>query len=312
MQNRLQFKTMRRFPALRRAIHNFDLYLFILPALLYIIFYSYVPMYGAQIAFRNYRIADGVWNSAWVGLKHFERFLSTPSCVALIGNTLRLSLLSLLLGFPLPIMFALLINEIRPGRYRSTVQTISYAPHFISTIVLVSMLQMFLREKNGMINNLLRQMNTGPYPFLSKASWFPTIYVLSGIWQNLGWNAIIYLSALAGVDPELHEAAMIDGASRLQRVVHINLPSILPTITIMLILSCGNLMSVGFEKVFLMQNSLNTETSEIISTFVYKMGLLYTQYSFSTAIGLFNSVINFILLASVNLLARRISEYSLW
>lgn len=297
---------------IQRALRNGDLYLFILPALLYIIFYCYVPLYGAQIAFRDYRVADGIWNSAWVGLKHFKRFLQTPSYLELIGNTLVLSLYSLLVGFPLPVIFALLINEMHPGRYRKGIQTLSYAPHFISTVVLVSMLNMFLRESNGLVNRLLGLMGIGPYPFLSVAKWFPTIYVLSGVWQNLGWSAIIYISALSGVDPALHEAAMIDGATRLQRILHVNLPCILPTITIMLILSCGNIMSVGFEKVYLMQNALNTETSEIISTFVYKMGLLYTQYSFSTAIGLFNSVVNFVLLVAVNQLARRISNYSLW
>lgn len=219
----------------------------------------------------------------------------------------------MLFGFPCPILFALLINELRTqSRYRKVVQTVSYAPHFISVVALVAMLNLFLREKNGMFNNVLRMMGGTGYNFLGRGEWFPSIYVISGIWQDLGWNAIIYLSALAGVDPELHEAAMIDGANRFQRIVHINLPCILPTIVIMLILQCGNLMSVGFEKVFLMQTPLNLEWSEIISTFVYKMGLLYTQYSFSTAVGLFNSVVNFILLMSVNLLSRRLSEYSLW
>lgn len=304
----------RRTPRLMaNVLKNWELYLFVLPALIYIILYCYVPLYGAQIAFKDFRAAKGIWGSKWVGLKHFERFLSTPSYRDLIWNTLNLSVQSLLIGFPCPILFALLINELRTeSRYRKTVQTISYAPHFISTVVLVAMLNLFLREKNGMINNILRTMGGTGYDFLSRSEWFPSIYVISGVWQNLGWNAIIYLSALAGVDPELHEAAMIDGANRFQRILHINLPSILPTIVIMLILQCGNLMSVGFEKVFLMQNPLNLETSEIISTFVYKMGLLYTQYSLSTAIGLFNSAVNFILLVSVNLLSRRISEYSLW
>lgn len=297
---------------LRHVARNYDLYLFILPALAYVIAYCYVPMYGAQIAFRDFRSVDGIWGSQWVGLKHFHRFLSTPSYQGLIKNTLVLSIYSLAINFPFSILFALLINELRNNGYRRFIQTLSYAPHFISTVVLVSMLSMFLREKNGLINNLLGLLGIAPLPFLSVANWFPTIYVFSGAWQDLGWSAIIYISALSGVDTTLHEAAMIDGATRLQRIVHINLPSILPTITVMLILSLGNVMSVGFEKAYLMQNALNTETSEIISTFVYKMGLQYTQYSFATAIGLFNSIVNFILLIGVNQLARRIGEYSLW
>ena len=297
---------------LRHVARNYDLYLFILPALAYVITYCYVPMYGAQIAFRDFRSVDGIWGSQWVGLKHFHRFLSTPSYQGLIKNTLVLSIYSLAINFPFSILFALLINELRNNGYRRFIQTLSYAPHFISTVVLVSMLSMFLREKNGLINNLLGLLGIAPLPFLSVANWFPTIYVFSGAWQDLGWSAIIYISALSGVDATLHEAAMIDGATRLQRIVHINLPSILPTITVMLILSLGNVMSVGFEKAYLMQNALNTETSEIISTFVYKMGLQYTQYSFATAIGLFNSIVNFILLIGVNQLARCIGEYSLW
>lgn len=311
MQRRLH---SRRKVHLRRDFtKNWELYVFILPALIYIVLYCYIPMYGAQIAFKDFTIAKGIWGSKWVGFKHFERFLSSPSYRNLIWNTLNLSLRLLLFGFPCPILFALLINELRTqSRYRKVVQTVSYAPHFISVVALVAMLNLFLCEKNGMFNNVLRMMGGTGYNFLGRGEWFPSIYVISGIWQDLGWNAIIYLSALAGVDPELHEAAMIDGANRFQRIVHINLPCILPTIVIMLILQCGNLMSVGFEKVFLMQTPLNLEWSEIISTFVYKMGLLYTQYSFSTAVGLFNSVVNFILLMSVNLLSRRLSEYSLW
>ncbi len=303
----------RRGKLIQGIARNYELYLFVLPALVYIVLYCYVPMYGAQIAFKDYRAAKGIWGSSWVGFKHFSRFLSTPSYRALIWNTLRLSVMSLVLDFPCPILFALLVNELRANsRYRKTVQTVSYAPHFISTVVLVAMLNLFLREKNGMLNNILRAMGGSGKDFLSRGDLFPWIYVFSGIWQNLGWNAIIYLSALAAVDPELHEAAMIDGASRFQRIVHINLPCILPTIVIMLILRCGSLMSIGFEKVFLMQNPLNLETSEIISTYVYKMGLIYTQYSLSTAIGLFNSAVNFVLLISVNLLSRRVSEYGLW
>ena len=305
----------RRSPVRRKvrlALRNYELYLFVLPALIYVILYCYTPIYGLQIAFKDYRVGKGIWGSEWVGLKHFVKFLTKPAYLALIKNTLIISVYSLLAGFPFPILFALILNELRVGKFKKIVQTVSYAPHFISTVVMCSMILMFLNAGNGIVNKLLSYFGAGPFDFMTKASWFPSIYVISGIWQGMGWSSVIYLSALSGIDPELHEAAMIDGASRLQRIWHVNLPGILPTITIMLILSAGGIMSVGFEKVYLLQNALNTETSEIISTFVYKMGLQYNQYSFSSAIGLFNSVCNFIMLILVNSLARRLSETSLW
>ena len=291
---------------------NWELYLFVVPALIYLLLYCYYPMYGVQIAFKNFRVTKGIAGSEWVGLEHFRKFFSNPSCRALIKNTLVISLYSLVVGFPLPIIFALTLNEVAPGRYKKLVQTVSYAPHFISTVVMVSMLTMFLNADNGIFNKIVETLGGSRVDYMSKANLFPTVYVLSGVWQSLGWSSVIYLSALSGIDTGLHEAAMIDGASRLQRIWHINLTGILPTITIMLILQVGNLMTVGFEKAFLMQNPLNLETSEIISTFVYKMGLNYRQYSYSTAIGLFNSVINMILLVSVNTIAGRLSETSLW
>lgn len=291
---------------------NWELYLFVLPALIYLFFYCYYPMYGVQIAFKDFRVAKGIAGSEWVGFKHFIKFLGNPSCRALIKNTLVLSLYSLVVGFPLPIVFALTLNEVKVGRFKKMVQTVSYAPHFISIVVMVSMVTMFLNKNSGIINKFIVLLGGEANDFMTKADLFPTIYVVSGIWQSLGWSSVIYLSALSGIDPGLHEAAMIDGASRLQRIWHINLTGILPTVTIMLILQVGNLMTVGFEKAFLMQNPLNLETSEIISTFVYKMGLQYRQYSYSTAIGLFNSVINLVLLLTVNKLADRLSETSLW
>lgn len=302
----------RRYARWRGILRNWELYLFVLPALLYLFFYCYYPMYGVQIAFKDYRVGSGIEGSEWVGLKHFIKFWSNPMCRALIRNTLTISVYSLVVGFPFPILFALTLNELRTGPFKRVVQTVSYAPHFISVVVMVSMLTMFLDKDAGLINKALGILGVGPYDFMSNAGWFPSIYVLSGVWQGLGWSSVIYLSALAGIDPELHEAAMIDGASRLQRIWHINLSGIMPTITIMLILQVGNLMTVGFEKAFLMQNPLNTQTSEIISTFVYKMGLLYNQFSYSTAIGLFNSVINLILLLSVNTLVRKMGSASLW
>lgn len=295
-----------------RMLRNYQLYLMVLPALVYFLVFCYAPMYGIQIAFKDFRIKSGITGSEWAGLKYFNRFWGTPNFYALIRNTLRISIYSLVVGFPFPILLALVINEIRSNRFKRIVQTVSYAPHFISTVVMVSMLTIFLNPGYGMINKLIGIFGLGPYNFMTKANWFSSIYVISGIWQSAGWSSIIYLSALSGVDPELHDAAMIDGASRIKRIIHINIPGILPTVTIMFIMAAGNLMSVGFEKVYLMQNPLNTEASEIISTYVYKMGLQNAQYSFSTAVGLFNSLINFVLLLSVNLICRRLGETSLW
>ncbi len=293
-------------------VRHWQLYLFVLPALIYILVYCYYPMYGVQIAFKDYRIAKGIAGSDWVGFKHFTKFLNNPQSINLIVNTLRLSVYSLVVGFPLPILFALVLNELPFARFKKLAQTISYAPHFISMVVLCSMVMMFLRKDGGLINILLGYLGAGPFDFMSKAAWFPSIYVWSDVWQHLGWSSVIYISALSGIDQELHEAAMIDGASRLKRIWHVNLPGILPTITILLILRAGGLMSVGFEKAWLLQNSLNSETSEIISTFVYKMGLQSRQYSYSTAIGLFNSVINMVLLVTVNAVVRRLNSTSLW
>lgn len=295
-----------------RMLRNYQLYLMILPALLYFIIFCYGPMYGLQIAFRDYKVRDGIAGSAWVGLKHFQRLVNAPTFWMLVKNTLHISIYTLLVGFPFPVLLALVLNEVRSSSYKRIVQTVSYAPHFISSVVMVSMIIIFLNPSYGIINEFRKLLGYEALDFMTKPQWFSTIYVLSDVWQNAGWNAIIYLSALAGVDPELHEAAMIDGASRLKRIWHINLPCILPTIIIMLIMAMGRVMSVGFEKVFLMQNPLNTETSEVISTYTYKIGLQNAQYSFSAAVGLFNSVINFILLAAVNQISKRVSHTSLW
>ena len=297
---------------LRPILKNYELYIFVVPALIYLFIYCYLPMYGIQIAFKDYRVGKGILGSEWVGLKHFSKFLGNATNRSLIWNTLRLSVESLIVGFPLPIIFALLINELSNKRFAKAVQTISYAPHFISTVVLVSMITLFLDKNTGIVNTLIGVFGVGPYDFMTRSDWFAHIYVISDIWQNLGWNSIIYISALASVDLGLHEAARIDGASRLQRILHVDIPCIFPTIAIMLILQTGNLMTVGFEKAYLMQNPLNMGASEIISTYVYKMGLLYNQYSYSTAINLFNSVVNCILLVTVNGIVRRISDSGLW
>ena len=298
--------------ALRRMGRDYELYLFLLPALIYYIVFHFWPMYGVQIAFKDFIAIKGIEGSPWVGLKHFIRFVNAPSFWNLIRNTLGISLYSLAAGFPIPILLALVLNELRYPRFKRLVQTVSYAPHFISTVVMVSMLTIFLNKNYGIVNQLAGALGAERVAYMERPEWFKTIYVLSGVWQGMGWSSIIYLSALSGIDLSLHEAAMIDGAGRLRRIWHINLPGILPTVTILFIMQTGNLMSVGFEKIYLMQNDLTLETSEVISTYVYKVGLLQVQYSFSAAVGLFTSVINFVLLAVVNGICGRLSETSLW
>jgi putative aldouronate transport system permease protein len=290
---------------------NWQLYLFILPALLYFVVFHYYPMYGLQIAFKNYRAVDGIWGSPWVGTLHFERFFNSFFFWTVIKNTLLINLYQLAL-FPVSIVVALSINELRNGPFKRFTQTVTYAPHFISVVVMVGIIIAFLHPVTGIVNLIIQSLGAQPIAFMSQPEWFQSVYVLSGEWQNLGWGAIIYLAALSAVDPQLHEAAIMDGATRLQRIWHINLPSILPTIVILLILQMGNFMAVGFEKIYLMQNPLNLSTSEVIQTYVYKTGLLQAQYSFSAAVGFFNAVINFIILITFNQLAKRVSGTGLW
>lgn len=269
-------------------------------------------MYGVQIAFKDFMAGLGIEGSKWVGLKHYDRFFSLYSCWSLIGNTLSLSLYSLLAGFPLPILLALLLNEMRNKRMKKLVQTVSYAPHFISTVVLVSMVTMFGNAHYGIFNKIRELFGMEAISFMGMRDWFRHLYVWSGVWQNIGWNAIVFLSALTAIDPQLHESAMIDGASRMQRIWHINIPCILPTVMMMLILQTGSLMSVGFEKVYLMQNDVNLDVSEVISTYVYKIGLVQAQFSFSTAVGLMNSVVNCIMLLLVNTISRKLTDTGLF
>lgn len=290
---------------------NQQLYLFVLPAFLVILIFSYGPMYGIIIAFKDYMPSLGILGSPWVGLKHFQSFFESYYFWDLIKNTLGISVYSLIVGFPLPIILALVLNEIKDGPFKKITQTVTYAPNFIAVVVMVGMIIAFLSPSTGMINHFLEFAGLQRINFMTDPKWFKTIYVLSGVWQGTGWGSVIYLAALSGVDTQLHEAATIDGASRLQRVWYINLPTIMPTMVILLIMSFGSLMSVGFEKVILMQNPLNMESSNVIATFVYQQGLLDAQYSFASAVGLFNSVINSILLISVNSIAKRLSNSSL-
>ena len=291
---------------------NVQIYILLLPTALYFLIFKYGPMYGLQMAFRNYNTGLGIMNSPWVGLQYFERVLSRMYFYQVINNTLTISLASLIFGFPFPVLFALMLNEMRAGKGKKLIQTITYAPHFISTVVVAAMVTLFLSPSSGVLNKILMVFGIEAQNFLMKPEYFVPIYVISGIWQNLGWNAIIYVAALASVNPELHESAVIDGASRLQRICHINFPCILPTIIIMLILQTGSLLNVGFEKVFLLSNEAVLETSEVISTYTYRIGITGAQFSQSAAIGLFNSVVQFALLVLVNFIAGKVSETSLW
>lgn len=293
-------------------IRNWTLYLMILPVIAYFIIFHYWPMYGVQIAFKNYNVAKGITGSPWAGFRHFERFFKSYHFWPLIRNTVTLSLYTLIASFPAPIILALLLNEVTNSKFKRTVQTVTYAPHFLSTVVLVGMLTTFLSPQSGIINHIIEALGGERVYFMGEPAWFKHLYVWSGVWQHTGWNAIIYLAALTSISPELHEAAIIDGASKLQRIWHINIPGILPTAIILLILNLGQIMNVGFEKVFLLQNDLNMKASDVISTYVYRTGLLGAQYSFSAAVGLFNSVINFALIIIVNSISRRITEVGLW
>ncbi|MBQ6804054.1 MAG: sugar ABC transporter permease, partial [Clostridia bacterium] len=290
---------------------------FLILPLIYLILFCYVPMTGVQIAFRKFTIRDGIWGSKWVGLTNLTKFFNTYNSFTIIKNTLTISLYSIIAGFPIPILFALLLNCVRNERYKKTIQTITYMPHFISTVVIVGMILQIANPRVGLYGTLTHAL-TGSYPNdpLGSPTVFVHLYVWSGIWQQFGWSSIVYLAALSNVDPQLHEAAIIDGASRWQRILHVDFPCILPTATIMLIMRAGNVMSVGYEKIYLMQNNLNLATSEVISTYVYKIGLgagsNVPNYSLSTAIGLFNSIINLILICTVNAITRKLSETSLW
>ena len=305
-------KTKRKGVIKKKIITYWDLYVLMLPGLLYFIIFKYLPMYGAQIAFKNYMPSLGIWGSPWVGFDHFQRFFSSPNFGNIMWNTVSLSLFNILFGFPAPIILALIINEIKWKPFKKAVQTITYAPHFISTVVLVGLLQMILSPSSGIINNILQVFNIQPIYFMAEEGWFKPIYILSGIWKSAGWGSIIYLAAISGIDTEMYESAKIDGASRWKQLIYITLPNIMPTAMIMLILDIGKVMSIGFEKVFLMQNSMNIGVSEIISTYVYNVGILDVQFSYSTAIGLFNSIINLIMLILANWVSKKVTQVGLW
>ena len=287
------------------------LLLMMIPAAITVILFSYLPMAGLVIAFKDYSANSGIFGSPWVGFKHFQSFFESFFFGRLMRNTLLLSGYTLLIGFPVPIIFALLLNEVKQAKFRRFVQTVSYMPHFLSLVVVVSLLQSFF-QINGPINQLLEQINVKQIPFLSDPQWFRTLYVGSEIWQHAGWNSIIFIAAIASIDPNLYEAAAMDGAGRFRRMLNVTLPCIVPTIMVVFIMNCGWLMSIGFEKIILMYSPETYETADVISTYVYRKGILGSQFSFATAIGFFNSVINMGILFVANQISRKLTETSLF
>lgn len=301
---------------LRRFVRNIrrypDLYLMMLPGFVIIAVFNYIPMYGIQLAFREFNPLLGLTGGKYVGLKYINKFVNSYQFWSLIQNTLRLSLSTIVFSFPVPILLALVFNRLRSSRVKKAMQTVVYLPHFISTVVVCGMLQVFFSSKAGLMSNIVRILTGYTGNVLGDTKLFPVVYVASEIWQHAGWNSIIYIAALSSVDPTIYEAARIDGASDWQMVWHIDLPSLKSTCIIMLILNMGSVLGVGFEKAYLMQNSLNLPVSEVISTYVYKIGMVNSQYSYSAAIGLFNTVINFLFVYSMNMISRKVSEISLW
>lgn len=289
-------------------------YVMLLPAILYFVIFCYGPMYGVQIAFKDFKIKKGFSASPWADplFRYFTQFFESYYAWNIIRNTLVLSIYSLVVGFPIPIILALSMDEMRHARLKKMVQTITYAPNFIAVVVMCGMILNFTSQSGGIINTFIQKLGGQPVAFMYKENLFPHIYVWTGVWQGMGWASVIYFAALSGISPQLLEAATLDGASRVQKIIHVKLPTLMPTMIIQLILSCGSLLNVGYEKVFLLQNDLNINTSEIISTYVYKMGMVNAQYSFSTAVGLWQSLVSFVLVALVNIVARKVSETSLW
>lgn len=292
---------------------NWQLWLMLLPAAVYVVIFCYGPMYGLQLAFRDYDFSKGLTGGAWAGMKYFHQYFSSPMFWPTVSNTFKIAFFSLICGFPIPIMLALVIHSLKNKHWKKTVQTTVYLPYFISTVVLVAMLQILLSPSTGLLDHLLKA--TGLFSdninFLGDSSAFVPVYVLSGIWQMAGWNSIIFIAALSSVNGQLYDAAKVDGANRWRQVWHIELPALKPTIIILLIMNMGGILSVGFEKTFLMQNSLNKSVSEVISTYVFNVGVKSSQFSFGAAVGLFNTLINFVFLMAANMIAKKTSQISL-
>ena len=305
-------ETKKPSPFWKQVKKHWQLYIVFAVPLAFLICFSYIPMYGIIIAFKDFTATQGIFGSPWAGMKYFNQFFNSYQFVRLLSNTLILSVYGLIAGFPIPILLALSLNECKNVRFKKAVQMVTYAPYFISTVVLVSIMSLMLAPKTGLVNHIIVALGGTEINFMGEPTLFRHLYVWSGVWQSKGFSSVIYIAALAGIDPTLHEAAVIDGASKIKRIWHIDLPGIAPTIIINLILNTGSIMSIGYEKVLLMQNSLNMSKSDIIATYVYRIGLEDRQYSLSTAVNLFNSVINCILLVVVNQIARKFSETSLW
>ena len=299
-------------PKKKSVMKNWRLYVMCAPAVIFFLLFAYKPMYGIIIAFQDFSTRKGIMGSPWVGFDNFMRLFSSYWFPVILKNTLTLSVLSLILGFPIPIILALLLNEVRNDRFRKTFQTVSYAPHFISVVVLCGMVTLFVSPSSGIINKFITALGGEPVAFLQNPGMFKWVYVLSGVWQEMGWGSIIYFATLSGVDKSLIEAAEMDGASRLQKIWYINLPVLVPTILVLLILNCGSLLGVGYEKVYLLQNATNISASEVISTYVYKIGLEQSDFSFGTAVGLFNSVVNSAILIAANAISNRATKTSLF
>ncbi|RKN76063.1 ABC transporter permease [Paenibacillus ginsengarvi] len=317
IQSSLPQQTARSGPGRRSAVakrfrESRYLLLLVAPCIVYFMLFHYVPMFGIAISFQKYNLFKGIWHSEWVGFHYYRMFFGNPDFFKLLRNTFLLGLYQIVFGFPAPILLALLFNELRHAALKRIVQSVSYLPHFLSNVVIVSMIVVFLSPSGGLINRLLEVVGLSPVNWLMLPEWFRTIYVASGVWQNIGWSSIIYLAALSAIDPHLYEAAEMDGAGRFRKMVYVSLPGIMQTIVVLLILDIGHVLGVGFEKVFLLYNPATYVTADIISTYVYRVGLVQGNYSYAAAIDLFTGVVNLVFLLAANWVARRLGENSLW
>jgi len=287
-------------------------WLMVLPGIIWYLIFAYGPMYGLIISFKDFSPFKGITKSPWVGFKWFIQFFESQFFWRLIRNTLLLNIFNIIFSFPVPIILAFLLNEVRHNWYKRIVQTVSYLPHFVSTVIIVGMLVNFVAPSGGIVNNIIVALGGEPIHFMVKPEWFRPLYIITGIWQNAGWNSIIYIAALSSIDPQLYEAAYVDGANKIKQIWYVSLPGILPTIIIMLILALGSILSVGYEKIILMYNTATYETADVINTYVYRRGVVGGEYSFGTAVGLFQSVINFMFIVAANKISRKVSNVSLW
>ncbi|MGN0745843.1 MAG: ABC transporter permease [Aristaeellaceae bacterium] len=303
---------LQRRRAWRQVRNDYQLYLMLIPVIAFYLIFKYWPMYGVQIAFRDYNVGLGFLRSEWVGLDNFTRFFSSYRCGRLISNTVLINVLQLIFQFPLPIIFAIFVNEVSRRRMKTFIMNVTYIPHFLSTVVVIGLLSIFFNTEYGLVNQVIKLWGGDTVHFLESAGWFRPLFIGSGIWQHTGWNSMIYLGALAGIDPTLYEAAQVDGASKWQQIGRITLPCIVPTIITMLILKLGSIMDLGVDKVLLMQNDLNRSTSDVLSVYVYKEGIREGDYSYAAAVDLFNNVINFAMVLGANKLSKHVAGTSLW